>query len=840
MMSCHRAGWQDDASSSQDVSCCAQPPTLPQAPAVCGTLRRFSDSRTSLMQKIIQQLAREIKVGAHQVSAAIELLDGGATVPFVARYRKEATGGLDDVQLRELEARLSYLRELDDRRGVVQKSIDEQGKLTDLLRVAIAQAETKQELEDIYLPFKQKRRTKGQIARSFGLEPLADKLFADPTLDPAAEAAAFVQPAEVLDDGKPGADFSTVPAVLDGVRDILSERWAEDAALVQGLREWLWAEGLLASKKVAAKNEADPEVAKFRDYFEYDEPIGRVPSHRALAVFRGRALEVLEAKLVLPIEPEPGKPSLAEGKIALHLGWSHAARPADDLIRKCVAWTWRVKLSLSTERDLFARLREDAEKVAIKVFADNLRDLLLAAPAGPRVVLGLDPGIRTGVKVAVVDATGKLVETSTVFPHEPRRDWDGALHTLAKLSEKHGVQLIAIGNGTASRETDKLAGELIKLMQKRPLAHEGQALAAIEKIVVSEAGASVYSASEFASQEMPDVDVSLRGAASIARRLQDPLAELVKIDPKSIGVGQYQHDVNQSELARTLATVVEDCVNSVGVDLNTASVPLLSRVSGLSPSVAKAVVRWRDANGAFKSRKQLLDVAGLGARTFEQSAGFLRIRGGDNPLDVTGVHPETYPVVEKIMAATGRPAAELMGRADMLKTLKPELFANEQFGVITVRDILVELEKPGRDPRPDFKVARFNEGVEDIRDLREGMVLEGTVSNVAQFGAFIDLGVHQDGLVHVSQLAHKFVSDAREVVKTGDIVTVKVMEVDLDRKRIGLSMKLGEAPRGGGEARGARENRFEGAGRGQHGGRGGSDANAPSAMASAFAKLQKR
>ncbi|MGP1681429.1 MAG: Tex-like N-terminal domain-containing protein, partial [Giesbergeria sp.] len=547
------------------------------------------------MQKIIQQLAREIQVGAHQVSAAIELLDGGATVPFVARYRKEATGGLDDIQLRELEARLSYLRELEDRRAVVLKTIDEQGKLTDQLRVAIATAPTKQELEDIYLPFKQKRRTKGQIAREFGIEPLADKIFSDPTLDPALEAAAFTRPAEVLDDGKPGADFSTVPAVLDGVRDILSERWAEDPALVQSLREWLWTEGLLRSKKVDGKNEADPEVSKFRDYFEYDEPIGRVPSHRALAVFRGRALEILEAKLVLPVEPEPGKPSLAEGKIALHLGWSHAARMADDLLRKCVAWTWRVKLSLSTERDLFARLREDAEKVAIKVFADNLRDLLLAAPAGPRVVMGLDPGIRTGVKVAVVDATGKLVETSTVFPHEPRRDWDGSLHTLAALCERHGVQLIAIGNGTASRETDKLAGDLMKLMEKMPPRQDGQARPAMEKIVVSEAGASVYSASEYASQEMPDVDVSLRGAASIARRLQDPLAELVKIDPKSIGVGQYQHDVNQSELVRTLGTVVEDCVNAVGVDLNTASVPLLSRVSGLSASVAKAVVRWREA-----------------------------------------------------------------------------------------------------------------------------------------------------------------------------------------------------------------------------------------------------
>ncbi|PKO64750.1 MAG: RNA-binding transcriptional accessory protein [Betaproteobacteria bacterium HGW-Betaproteobacteria-16] len=801
------------------------------------------------MQQIIRQIATEIRVEERQVLAAVELLDGGATVPFIARYRKEVTGGLDDIQLRELEHRLGYLRELEDRRGVVLKSIDEQGKLTDALRAAIASAPTKQELEDLYLPFKQKRRTKGQIAREFGIEPLADKLWADPTLDPAAEAAAFTREPEVLDDGKPGADFSTVPAVLDGVRDILSERWAEDAALLQNLREWLWTEGLLKSTLVAGKDENQPEVAKFRDYFDYDEPISRVPSHRALAVFRGRALEILDAKLVLP-EPETpagAKPgpvvSLAEGRIALHLGWSHKGRAADDLLRKCVAWTWRVKLSLSSERDLFARLRESAEAVAIKVFADNLRDLLLAAPAGPRVVMGLDPGIRTGVKVAVVDATGKLVDTATVYPHEPRRDWEGSLHTLAKLSEKHGVNLIAIGNGTASRETDKLAADLIKLVQKgTDASHPCHGL---QKVVVSEAGASVYSASEFASQEMPDVDVSLRGAASIARRLQDPLAELVKIDPKSIGVGQYQHDVNQSELARTLDTVVEDCVNGVGVDLNTASVPLLSKVSGLSGSVAKAVVRWRETHGAFKNRKQLMEVAGLGAKTFEQSAGFLRIRGGDNPLDMTGVHPETYPVVEQIMEKTGKPVADLMGRADMLKTLRPELFANERFGVITVKDILGELEKPGRDPRPDFQVARFNDGVDDIADLREGMILEGTVSNVAQFGAFIDLGVHQDGLVHVSQLANRFVNDAREVVKTGDIVKVKVMEVDVARKRIGLSMKLDAEPgRRDRDAGASRDNRFEPARPGQRGGRsappGGGQAAAPSAMASAFAKLQGR
>ena len=796
------------------------------------------------MQAISSQIANELQVREAQVQAAIDLLDSGATVPFIARYRKEATGGLDDVQMRELEARLSYLRELHERRAAVLKSIESQGKLTPELRAAIDAAPNKQELEDLYLPYKPKRRTKGMIAREFGIEPLADQLWGDPSLDPQEAAKLFVK----AEKGEGGEDFTTVPAVLDGVRDILSERWAEDAALVQSLREWLWAEGLLQSKLAAGKNENDPEVAKFRDYHDYDEPIGRVPSHRALAVFRGRQLEILDAKLVLPeAESAPAAtklaatPSLAEGRIALHLGWSHQARPADDLLRKCVAWTWRVKLSLSTERDLFARLRDDAEKVAIKVFADNLRDLLLAAPAGPRVVMGLDPGIRTGVKVAVCDATGKLVDTATVYPHEPRKDWDGSLHTLAKLVDKHGVQLIAIGNGTASRETDKLAGDLIKLMQKHAPVQAGQAQAAIEKIVISEAGASVYSASEYASQELPDVDVSLRGAASIARRLQDPLAELVKIDPKSIGVGQYQHDVNQSELARTLDAVVEDCVNSVGVDLNTASAPLLSRVSGLSGTVAKAVVRWREQHGAFKSRQQLLDVSGLGPKTFEQSAGFLRIRGGDNPLDMTGVHPETYPVVEQIIVKTGKPIDQIMGRAELLKPLKPDTFATAQFGAITVKDILTELEKPGRDPRPDFKVARFNDGVEDIADLREGMVLEGTVSNVAQFGAFVDLGVHQDGLVHVSQLANKFVNDAREVVKTGQIVKVKVLEVDVPRKRISLTMKLdAQAPRR--DAR--RENRFENAGRGRGGyssapgGRGAGQTATGGAMASAFEKLK--
>ncbi|MFT3776781.1 MAG: Tex family protein [Ottowia sp.] len=780
------------------------------------------------MPSISSQIAAELKVREPQVQAAIDLLDGGATVPFIARYRKEATDGLDDVQMRELEARLAYLRELRERRAAVLKSIDEQGKLTPALRAAIEAAPTKQDLEDLYLPYKPKRRTKGQIAREFGIEPLADQLWADPALDPSEAARPFVK----AEKGEGGEDFTTVPAVLDGVRDILSERWAEDAALVQSLREWLWAEGLLKARLAAGKNENDPEVAKFRDYFDYDEPIGRVPSHRALAVFRGRQLEILDAKLELPEAPEPGRPSIAEGRIALHLGWSHQGRAADDLLRKCVAWTWRVKLSLSTERDLFARLREAAEQVAIKVFGDNLRDLLLAAPAGQKVVMGLDPGIRTGVKVAVCDATGKLVETATVYPHEPRKDWDGALHTLAKLVGKHGVQLIAIGNGTASRETDRLAGDLMKFMQKQAPALAGQAPAAIEKVVISEAGASVYSASEYASQELPDVDVSLRGAASIARRLQDPLAELVKIDPKSIGVGQYQHDVNQSELARQLDAVVEDCVNGVGVDLNTASAPLLARVSGLSGTVAKAVVRWREQHGAFRSRQQLLDVSGLGPKTFEQSAGFLRIRGGDNPLDMTGVHPETYPVVEQIIVSTGKPIDQLMGRAELLKGLKPGQFATPAFGAVTVKDILAELEKPGRDPRPDFKVARFNDGVEDIADLREGMVLEGTVSNVAQFGAFVDLGVHQDGLVHVSQLANRFVSDAREVVKAGQIVRVKVLEVDVPRKRISLTMKLdAQAPR----RDGPRENRFEHAPRGA---RHAAAQPASTAMASAFEKLK--
>jgi uncharacterized protein len=785
------------------------------------------------LNSIVQQIAAELGVRPAQVQAAVELLDGGATVPFIARYRKEATDDLDDTQLRDLVARLGYLRELEDRRATVLKSIEEQGKLSPELRALILAAPTKQELEDLYLPYKPRRRTKGMIAREAGLEPLADRLFADPVLEPLVEAAAFGSAHAGGWAALAEAGFADAAAALDGVRDLLAERWAEDAALVGTLREWLWAEARLQSVLAPGKDGQHADALKFRDYFDHNEPIRSMPSHRALAVFRGRALEWLDLKLVLD-EPAPAGPgpavSLAEGRIARHLGWSLAGRPGDALIRKTVAWTWKVKLSLSLERDLFARLRESAEAVAIKVFADNLRDLLLAAPAGKRVVMGLDPGIRTGVKVAVVSDTGKVLATDTVYPHEPRRDWAGALHALAGLCATHGVTLIAIGNGTASRETDKLAGELIARLKQLAPGH------GIDKVVVSEAGASVYSASEFASKELPDLDVSLRGAVSIARRLQDPLAELVKIDPKSIGVGQYQHDVDQSGLARSLDAVVEDCVNAVGVDLNTASNALLARVSGLSTAVAASIVRWRDGHGAFRSRQQLLEVSGLGPRTFEQAAGFLRIRGGDNPLDMTGVHPETYPLVERMIAETGRPVAELMGRADVLRKLRPEALADERFGAITVKDVVAELEKPGRDPRPDFVVARFNDGIEDMRDLKPGMLLEGTVSNVAQFGAFVDLGVHQDGLVHLSQLSNKFVNDAREVVKAGQVVKVRVVEVDLARKRIALTMRLDAAVPAPDAAKG--DNRFQPAARGQQP-RADAQAGGQGAMAAAFSKLRR-
>jgi protein Tex len=752
-------------------------------------------------ESLIVRLAREVAITQPQAQSAVELLDGGATVPFIARYRKEATQGLDDIQLRLLDERLIYLRELDERRDAVLASIKEQGKLTDELAVAIDRANTKQEIEDLYAPYKQKRRTKAQIAREAGLQPLADLLFANPAHVPLDEAAKFVNA---------DAGFSDVATCLDGARDILSETWAEDASLVGKVREWLWTNGLLESKLVAGK-EKDGE--KFRDYFDYAEPINKVPSHRALAVFRGWMAEMLTIKLALPELPsplagegarragegvdrlrnsaasEPPHPNplprgergfnACEGMIATHLKWSHQSRAADDWLKRVVSWTWKVKLAPSLERDLFAKLRESAEEVAIKVFGDNVRDLMLAAPAGNKVVMGLDPGIRTGVKVAVVDSTGKVVATNTVYPHEPRKDWDGSLNTLRKLCEAHNVQLIAIGNGTASRETDQLAADLIK-----------QLGGGITKVVVSEAGASVYSASEYASQELPDLDVSLRGAVSIARRLQDPLAELVKIDPKSIGVGQYQHDVNQTLLAKKLDAVVEDCVNSVGVDVNLASAPLLSRVAGLSASNARAIVAHREREGAFVDREAIRKVSGIGPKTFEQCAGFLRIQGGTNPLDASAVHPESYPLVEKIIARAKRPLAEILGNGSALKPVPANAFASEGIGEITVKDVLSELEKPGRDPRPEFQVARFNDGVNDIKDLVEGMILEGTVTNVAAFGAFVDVGAHQDGLVHVSQLANKFVKDPKEVVKAGQIVKVKVVEVDIVRKRIALTMRM--------------------------------------------------
>jgi uncharacterized protein len=801
-----------------------------------------------MTSQITKQIAQELSVKPEQVEAAVALLDQGSTVPFIARYRKEATGGLDDAQLRDLETRLSYLRELSDRKEAVLKSIESQGKLTAELQTLIQNASTKVILEDLYLPFKPKRRTKGQIAKEAGLEPLAELLFSDPAQDPLMLAAQYIRPI-----GDPlaveGADFTTTQKVLDGARDILSERFAEDPALVQSLREWLWENAVLKSTQVTTK-EPIAEAQKFSDYFDYSEPLVRIPSHRILAALRGRTLGVLSLQIELPapVSSDPVSPSasmtptemLAEGRIAQHLGWSHKGRAADDFIRKCVSWTWRVKLSLSIERDLLTRIREQAEEVAIKVFADNLRDLLLAAPAGKRVVMGLDPGIRTGVKVAVVDETGKLVDTSTVYPHEPRRDWKGSLETLYKLCARHNVNLIAIGNGTASRETDQLAAELIEILSKDGANAVGsEASAAIQKVVVSEAGASVYSASEYASKEMPGVDVSLRGAASIARRLQDPLAELVKITPKSIGVGQYQHDVNPAQLDKALDAVVEDCVNAVGVDLNTASTPLLARVSGLSNTTAQSIVRWREKNGAFKNRKQLLDVTGLGAKTFEQSAGFLRIRGGDNPLDMTGVHPESYPLVEQVILKAACPVDELMGQPEKIRALKPEFFAKDGVGIITVKDIFQELEKKGRDPRPSFKVAKLNAEVKDIKDLKEGMLLQGTVSNVAAFGAFVDLGVHQDGLIHVSQLSHKFISDAREVVKTGDIVDVRVVSVDVPRSRIALTMKLDAGPGMNPSADGG--NHFQKSNKAAHNSphaRGKAADTQSTVMSAAFAKLQ--
>jgi len=846
-------------------------------------------------ESLIARLARDVVITAQQAEAAVGLLDGGATVPFIARYRKEATFGLDDVQLRFLEERLTYLRELDQRRDAVLGSIREQGKLTDELALALDRAVSKQEIEDIYAPYKQKRRTKAQIAREAGLQPLADALCGDPTLVPLVEAAKFVNVGPGVDGAPP--TFTEPQMCLDGARDILSETWAEDAALVGRMREWLWQNGLFESKLAEGK---EKDGDKFRDYFDYAEAIGKVPSHRALAVFRGWLAEALTVKLTQPAPVEsplrsrgdvgsadrgvavvqsdgsrasnPSAPSghlpyaagaalqqravpavsftPCEAMVANQVQWSHQGRAADDWLKRVVSWTWKVKLAPSLERDLFAKLRESAEDVAIKVFGDNVRDLMLAAPAGNKVVMGLDPGIRTGVKVAVVDSTGKVVATSVVYPHEPRKDWEGSLHTLGKLCETHGVQLIAIGNGTASRETDQLAADLIKRLSSSvrgeavvPPAVRGTSTSSVRteilKAVVSEAGASVYSASEYASQELPDMDVSLRGAVSIARRLQDPLAELVKIDPKSIGVGQYQHDVNQSLLAKKLDAIVEDCVNSVGVDVNLASAPLLSRVAGLSASNARNIVTHRELNGAFADREAIRKVSGIGPKTFEQCAGFLRIREGSNPLDASAVHPESYALVQKIIERAKKPLAELIGNASVLKAVPVNAFASEGVGEITVRDVLAELEKPGRDPRPEFKVAKFNDGVNDIKDLVEGMILEGTVTNVAAFGAFVDVGAHQDGLVHVSQLANKFVKDPKDVVKTGQIVKVKVVEVDVARKRIALTMRLDAAPVVREERMG--ENRRSGGGAGDSR-RGGSGWQPPreqakpqGAMADAFA-----
>jgi uncharacterized protein len=714
---------------------------------------------------ISQRIAQELAVQEQQVEAAIDLLDEGATVPFIARYRKEVTGGLDDTQLRLLEERLSYLRELEERRRVILDSIQEQGKLTPELEEAIGAADTKARLEDLYLPYKPKRRTKAQIAREAGLAPLAQSLLQDPGQVPEAAAAAYVNP----DKGVPD-----VKTALEGARQILMEQFAEEAELVGRLRDYLWANAVLHARVVPGKVE---EGAKFADYFDYTEPLHKIPSHRALALFRGRNEGVLQLTLTVGGENAVDP---CEQRVAGYFGIQDQGQPADAWLLETVRWAWKVKLFTHLDTELKQRLREAAEEEGIKVFAGNLRDLLLAAPAGPRPAIGLDPGLRTGVKVAVVDATGKLLETTTLYPHVPHNRWDEAIHTLATLARRHQVELISIGNGTASRETDRLVAELLK--------HHPEL--GLHKLVVSEAGASVYSASELAAQEFPELDVSLRGAVSIARRLQDPLAELVKIDPKAIGVGQYQHDINQVRLARSLDAVVEDCVNAVGVDVNTASVPLLARVAGLNSNLARNIVAFRDANGAFTSRQALVQVPRLGAKTFEQAAGFLRIMQGANPLDRSAVHPEAYPVVERLLKATGRSIDSLLGDLPLLQTLQPENFTDERFGVPTVKDILAELEKPGRDPRPEFKTAVFKEGVETLGDLKPDMILEGVVTNVTNFGAFVDIGVHQDGLVHISALSDKFVKDPRTVVKAGDVVKVKVLEVDLKRKRIALTMRL--------------------------------------------------
>lgn len=777
--------------------------------------------------QIVQRIADELNVQPRQVAAAVQLLDEGATVPFIARYRKEVTDNLDDTQLRNLEERLLYLRELEDRRGAILASIEEQGKLTDELRTAIVAAETKQTLEDLYLPYKQKRRTRAQIAREAGLEPLAQALLADPTLDPQVEAARFV-------DAEKGV--ADVKAALDGARDILSEQFGETAELLGKLRDYLWNQGVVSSKVVEGKESEEGE--KFRDYYDYAEPLAAVPSHRALALFRGRNLGILMVKLGLGEELDAQVPHPCEGVIAGHFGIRQQNRAADKWLGDVCRWSWRVKVQPHLESELLTQIRESAESEAIRVFARNLKALLLAAPAGPKGVIGLDPGLRTGVKVAVVDATGKLLGTDTIYPHEPRCDWDGSLARLSKIAAATGAQLVSIGNGTASRETDKLAQELIKRHPELKL----------QKIVVSEAGASVYSASEFAAKEFPELDVSLRGAVSIARRLQDPLAELVKIEPKAIGVGQYQHDVNQRELARMLDAVVEDCVNAVGVDVNTASAPLLARVSGLNSTLAKNIVDFRDSNGPFANREALKKVPRLGDKTFEQAAGFLRVNGGDNPLDRSSVHPEAYPVVERILAKIKKTIGDVMGNGSVVRSVSPTEFVDERFGLPTVKDILTELEKPGRDPRPEFKTATFQDGVEKLTDLKPGMQLEGVVTNVAAFGAFIDIGVHQDGLVHVSAMSTKFIKDPHEVVKAGDIVKVKVLEVDPRRQRISLTMRLNDdlpvagasdRPSSGGGGAGGRG----ASGGGHRGGNGGGgrqrEPETVNAMAAAFAKLKR-
>ena len=730
------------------------------------------------------RIAAELSINVRQAIAAVALLDEGATVPFIARYRKEVTDGLDDTQLRNLQERLLYLRELDERRVAILNSIEEQGKLTPELKISIEKAETKQVLEDLYLPYKPKRRTKAQIAREAGLDLLATDLLATPTLNPEVEAAKYLKPEFITEQGDKNPGVPDTKAALEGARQILMEQFAEDAVLLGNLREHMQTHGVMISKVAEGKEVA---AAKFRDYFDYSEAIKNIPSHRALALFRGRTEEFLRLSLKLPEELLAETPTAlihpCEGKIAARFGVANKERAADSWLQQTVRWTWQVKISWQIESELFTALREAAETEAIRVFAHNLHDLLLAAPAGEHVTMGLDPGIRTGVKVAVVDRTGKVLDTDTIYPHQPKNDWAGSLHSMAVLILKHKVDLISIGNGTASRETDKLATELMKKMPELKLS----------KLVVSEAGASVYSASELASKELPELDVSLRGAVSIARRLQDPLAELVKIDPKSIGVGQYQHDVSQSKLARSLEAVVEDCVNAVGVDVNTASPALLARVSGLSVAIADNVVKFRNENGAFKSRAALLKVPRLGAKTFEQAAGFLRVVGGDNPLDVSSVHPEAYPVVERILADLQKPMNQVMGDGSVLRSVDPRKYIDDKFGLPTVKDILRELEKPGRDPRPEFKTAEFKEGVEEISDLKPGMVLEGVITNVTNFGAFVDIGVHQDGLVHISMMSNKFITDPREVVKTGEVVKVRVLEVDAPRKRIALTMRLDEA-----------------------------------------------